>query len=535
MPAEPGDLILLVGTMKGAYLFRSGPDRGEFSMDGPHFPGQAIYALAFDGRGGRQRLLAGTESSHWGAVVRTSDDFGQSWTDPADGNVRFPEGSGGALKRVWQLLPAGADQPDLVYAGVEPAALFRSSDGGDHYELVTGLWDHPHRPHWPPGGGGQCLHTVVLRDDDPDRLLVAISTGGVYRSEDGGKSWQPRNQGIRAVFLPEDQRYPEYGQCVHKVAPAAGQPDRLYLQNHWGLYRSDDGADSWADVANGVPTCSIPAPTGTTSAWTARTSPGRPSMRSPSTAAAAAAASSPGPKAPTGARWCAPPTTLARAGPTRLTATSASPRAAAAPSSASGSSSPPGPTSQTWSMPAWSQRRCFAPATAATTTSWSPGSGTTPTGPTGRQAAVASACTPSCCATTTRTGSWWRSRPAGCIAPRTAANPGSRATRASARCSCPKTSATPSTASACTRSPRLPASPTASICRTTGACTAATTAPTPGPTSPTGCLPAPFRPRPARLQHGRPALPRAGHLCARLRRPRRPPPHPRRDRKLPLG
>jgi len=253
MPAEPGDLILLVGTMKGAYLFRSGPDRGEFSMDGPHFPGQAIYALAFDGRGGRQRLLAGTESSHWGAVVRTSDDFGQSWTDPADGNVRFPEGSGGALKRVWQLLPAGADQPDLVYAGVEPAALFRSSDGGDHYELVTGLWDHPHRPHWPPGGGGQCLHTVVLRDDDPDRLLVAISTGGVYRSDDGGKSWQPRNQGIRAVFLPEDQRYPEYGQCVHKVAPAAGQPDRLYLQNHWGLYRSEDGADSWADVANGVP------------------------------------------------------------------------------------------------------------------------------------------------------------------------------------------------------------------------------------------------------------------------------------------
>jgi photosystem II stability/assembly factor-like uncharacterized protein len=251
MNVQSGDLILLVGTMKGAYLFHAGPDRDHFEPDGPHFPGQAIYALAFDGRAGRRRILAGTESAHWGAVVRTSDDFGAHWTDPAEGNVRFPKGSGGALKRIWQLTPAGPDQPDVVYAGVEPAALFRSSDGGDHYELVTGLWDHPHRPHWPPGGGGLCLHTIVLRDGDPDRLLVAISTGGVYRSEDGGKSWQPRNVGIRTVFLPD--QYPEFGQCVHKVAPAAGQPDRLFLQNHWGLYRSDDGGDSWVDIANGVP------------------------------------------------------------------------------------------------------------------------------------------------------------------------------------------------------------------------------------------------------------------------------------------
>jgi photosystem II stability/assembly factor-like uncharacterized protein len=136
---------------------------------------------------------------------------------------------------------------------VEPAALFRSDDGGETFQLVEGLWNHPHRPRWTPGGGGLCLHTVLPHPTDPERIWVAISTGGVYRSDDGGGSWQPRNQGVRAQFLPEPDRYPEFGQCVHKIDLAAGRPDRLYLQNHWGLYRSDDAGDSWVDVANGVP------------------------------------------------------------------------------------------------------------------------------------------------------------------------------------------------------------------------------------------------------------------------------------------
>jgi hypothetical protein len=251
MPA--GDVILLVGTTKGAFLFSADADRRHFEADGPHFPGQSIYAMAFDGRGGRRRLLAGTGSSHWGAVVRWSDDLGKTWADPAEGNVRFPASAGASLNQIWQLRPDGDQRPDTVWAGVEPAALFRSDDGGETFELVQGLWDHPHRPRWQPGGGGLCLHTVLPHPTDPERIWVAISTGGVYRSDDGGASWRSRNQGVRAQFLPEPDRYPEFGQCVHKIALAAGRPDRLYLQNHWGLYRTDDGGDQWEDMANGVP------------------------------------------------------------------------------------------------------------------------------------------------------------------------------------------------------------------------------------------------------------------------------------------
>jgi hypothetical protein len=248
-----GDVILLVGTTKGAFLFSADADRRHFEADGPHFPGQSIYAMAFDGRGGRRRLLAGTGSSHWGAVVRWSDDLGKTWADPAEGNVRFPSSTGASLNQIWQLRPDGDQRPDTVWAGVEPAALFRSDDGGETFGLVQGLWDHPHRPRWQPGGGGLCLHTVLPHPTDPERIWVAISTGGVYRSDDGGGSWRSRNQGVRAQFLPEPDRYPEFGQCVHKIALAAGRPDRLYLQNHWGLYRTDDGGDQWEDMANGVP------------------------------------------------------------------------------------------------------------------------------------------------------------------------------------------------------------------------------------------------------------------------------------------
>ncbi|HEV8651497.1 MAG TPA: exo-alpha-sialidase [Actinomycetes bacterium] len=244
-------ILLMVGTTKGAFLFRGDADRQGFEPTGPHFPGEEIYALAFDGRAGRSRVLAGTASSHWGSVVRCSDDLGRTWSDPAEGNVRFPEGTGAALARVWQLQPAGEQRPDTVYAGVEPAALFRSDDAGETFELVRGLWDHPHRPHWQPGGGGLCLHTVLPDPADPDRIWVAVSAAGVYRTDDGGASWQARNHGVRAGFLPDP--HPEFGQCVHKVAQAAGRPDTLYMQSHGGLYRSDDGAESWTDIANGVP------------------------------------------------------------------------------------------------------------------------------------------------------------------------------------------------------------------------------------------------------------------------------------------
>jgi hypothetical protein len=248
---EKGDVLLLVGTTKGAFVFWSDPTRKRWRMEGPHFRGESVYALAFDGRGGRRRTLAATRSFHWGSVVRASDDFGKTWTAPDRQNVRFPEASGLALTQIWQICPGAADDPDVLYCGVEPAALFESRDAGETWSVVDGLLAHPHRPQWQPGGGGLCLHTIVVDPSDPRRMVVAISTGGVYRTQDGGRSWCPRNVGVRAQFLPD--KYPEFGQCVHKVVHHPERPGRLFLQNHWGLYRSDDWGDSWQDVANGVP------------------------------------------------------------------------------------------------------------------------------------------------------------------------------------------------------------------------------------------------------------------------------------------
>ena len=249
--AQSGDVLVLAGTMKGAFLFHSGPDRDKFEVTGPHFPGHVVYALAFDGRAGRRRVLAGVSSAHWGAVVRASDDFGASWSDPAEGNLRFPADTDTALANVWQLRPAGPQAPDTVFAGVEPAALFRSDDAGSTFELVRGLWDHPHREHWTPGGGGKAIHSIVPHPTDPARLTVAMSTGGVYVTEDGGETWAPRNHGIRAVHVPDP--YPEYGHCVHKIAQHPDRPERFYAQVHHGVYRSDDDAVTWQSIAEGLP------------------------------------------------------------------------------------------------------------------------------------------------------------------------------------------------------------------------------------------------------------------------------------------
>jgi len=246
-----GDLLLMVGTMKGAFLVRSSPDRKRWDWGGPYFPGHAVYAMAFDGHDGSRRVFAAPESMHFGSLIRWTDDFGKTWTNPEAANVRFPEGSGSSLKRIWQIEVGGIERLWTLYCGVEPAALFESNDGGENWSLVRGLYEHPHREKWQPGGGGLCLHTVLTDGLANGRMLVAISTGGVYVSDDAGQSWRASNQGVRAEFLPD--KHPEFGQCVHKVARAAGSDSRLYLQNHWGLYRSDDAGQSWSDIANGVP------------------------------------------------------------------------------------------------------------------------------------------------------------------------------------------------------------------------------------------------------------------------------------------
>ncbi len=251
VPVKDGDVLVLVGTMKGAFLMHSSGARARWETGGPYFPGHSVYSMAYDARAGRRRLWGSTGSMHWGAVLRSSDDFGRTWTHPETANVRFPAESGVSLKQIWQIRPGRADEPDTLYCGVEPAALFESHDAGATWSLNRGLFDHPHRPMWQPGGGGLCLHTIVPDPADRRRITVAISTGGVYRSDDGGRSWQVKNKGVRADFLPD--KYPEFGQCVHKVVLHPSRPERMFLQNHWGLYRSDDAGDSWRDIANGVP------------------------------------------------------------------------------------------------------------------------------------------------------------------------------------------------------------------------------------------------------------------------------------------
>ncbi len=247
---NPKEAMLLVGTTKGAFLLRSSPARKKWEVGGPYFHGYAIYAFAFDGREERHKLWISTYSILWGTVLRSSDDFGKTWRTPEEAPIRFPAESGLSLKNIWQIaLPE--DRPNTIYCGVEPAALFESQDDGQSWSIMRGLFDHPHRPRWVPGNGGLALHTILCDASNADRMYVGISSGGVYRTDDGGKTWQARNKGVRVTFMPE--KYPEFGQCVHKFALHPSRPERLFLQNHWGIYRSDNAGENWEDIARGLP------------------------------------------------------------------------------------------------------------------------------------------------------------------------------------------------------------------------------------------------------------------------------------------
>ncbi|GAB3782439.1 WD40/YVTN/BNR-like repeat-containing protein [Nocardioides ungokensis] len=245
------DTVLLVGTRKGLWIGRSDEARVDWEFTGPHFDMEEVYSCLVDTRGERPRLLAGSSSSWLGPQVRRSDDLGATWQETPGGAVRFPEGAGATVERIWQLVPGA--EPGVVFAGTEPGAVFRSDDGGSTFALEQALWDHPHRPQWAAGFGGQAFHTVLPHPTDPRSVTAALSTGGVYQTSDGGASWEPRNQGIRAEFLPEGQQYPEFGQCVHKITRHPARPERMYLQNHGGVYRSDDHGESWRYIADGLP------------------------------------------------------------------------------------------------------------------------------------------------------------------------------------------------------------------------------------------------------------------------------------------
>lgn len=247
------EVLLLIGTRKGLWVARSSDDRTRWTLGPPLLKMEEVAAVGVDprasGSGTPPRLFAGSTSYVYGTRVLHSDDLGDTFEAPAVDAIRFPERTDTTLARIWQITP-GVTAGEM-WAGTEPSALFRSVDGGRSFEMNDGLWDHPHRESWAPGGGGQALHTILPHPENPEDLVVAMSTGGVYRTGDGGVSWEARSRGIRADFLPSPD--PDHGQCVHKVARNPADPEQLYAQNHGGVFCTDDGARRWTEISSGLP------------------------------------------------------------------------------------------------------------------------------------------------------------------------------------------------------------------------------------------------------------------------------------------
>jgi photosystem II stability/assembly factor-like uncharacterized protein len=237
--------LLLLGTPKGAFILDGDGARREWTMREPVCGGWPVHDISVDPSTGA--LLAGAGSPWFGPAVWRSDDLGATWSHSSEGLTYGDDGP--KVVTVWNVT-AGID--GTLYAGVEPAGLFRSTDGGATWTHVEGLTDHPTRPDWQPGAGGLILHTIVPHPTDPQRMWVGISSVGVFETRDGGATWQTRNKGTRAEFNPAD-RYPEWGQCVHKLVIAADGGERLYQQNHCGVYRTTDGGATWDEISAGLP------------------------------------------------------------------------------------------------------------------------------------------------------------------------------------------------------------------------------------------------------------------------------------------
>jgi hypothetical protein len=239
---------LLVGTRKGLFALEGEPGGG-FEVAARAFPGETVEYALRDPRTGR--LVASVTSPFYGPKIWIADDPGGDW-EQATG-VALPEGGDAALERIWTIAPGEAD--GLLYAGGDPGVLFESRDGGASWQLNEGLWTHPSRPRWQPGGGGLCLHSIATWPGEPDRLAVAISAAGVWLSDDGGASWRNGNEGLVARYLPEEppEDDDEIALCVHRLHRAPTRPERLFMQFHGGVYRSDDAGATWNDIAPGLP------------------------------------------------------------------------------------------------------------------------------------------------------------------------------------------------------------------------------------------------------------------------------------------
>jgi photosystem II stability/assembly factor-like uncharacterized protein len=265
---------VLVGTKKGGFILSSDGKRKTWKVAGPLFHGWEIYHLA--GSPADPKRIYASQSSGWfGQVIQRSSDGGKTWETPGgvpqtgpdgmprgESNKFVYEGAVGRhlhydgtprpweFKRVWHLEPSPGD-PDACYAGVEDAALFKTTDGARTWRELPGLRTHSSAPKWAPGAGGMCLHTILLDAKDPRRIFVAISAAGVFRTDDGGETWRPMNRGLRADYMPDKDA--EVGFCVHKIARHASKPDVLYMQLHGGVLRSDDGGELWKEVGRGLP------------------------------------------------------------------------------------------------------------------------------------------------------------------------------------------------------------------------------------------------------------------------------------------
>ena len=251
---------VLVGTKKGAFIITSDGARKKWEINGPHFGGWEMYHLKAS-PADPDRLYASQSTGWFGQLLQRSNDGGKTW-EPVGNKFEY-EGETGThqwydgtphpweFKRVWHVEPSLTD-PDLVYAGVEDAALFRSTDGGLTWNELPGLRNHGSGSKWAPGAGGLCLHTILLDPTNAQRMFIAISAAGVFRTEDGGGTWQPINQGLRSQYIPDPNA--EVGHCVHRIAMHRSRPNVLFMQKHWDVMRSDNGGDLWHEISGNLPT-----------------------------------------------------------------------------------------------------------------------------------------------------------------------------------------------------------------------------------------------------------------------------------------
>ena len=244
------DVALLVGTRKGAFVLTSSADRKKWKLSEVQCRGGDVYHFVQDSRNGGA-VYAAVNYTIWDAEIHVSNDLGETWTT-AETPPKFTDRDGMTLNKIWHIKPGRASEPNVLYAGADPASLFRSDDGGMNWVEIRSIADHPTSEHWFPGMGGLCLHSMALDERNPARMWVGISAAGVYGTSDGGESWKPLNKGVRPDFIPDGDDL-EFGQCPHKLLAHPAKDGLLYQQNHCGTYRSDNGGKTWIDITEGLP------------------------------------------------------------------------------------------------------------------------------------------------------------------------------------------------------------------------------------------------------------------------------------------